>query len=84
VRIDIQVIEDSSDCETCGVNYSAGGIVKVDGRAVYRFEPVADCFGGDHMEVPDLLVIGLAKVGIEVYVDNESWLDDIKKEGIDA
>jgi len=59
MRIDIETLSDEHDCETCGGSYATGGIVKVDGREFFRFEPFAYCFDEKSLEPDDLLAIVL-------------------------
>jgi hypothetical protein len=72
MRIDIDTLSDEHDCETCGGSYATGGIVKVDGREFFRFEPFAYCFDEKSLEPDDLLAIVLDLVGIKVYVDGQN------------
>jgi hypothetical protein len=70
MKIEIFTIEDQHECETCGSSWADGGLIKIDGREVFRFEPVANCFDGHSLSPDDLLAIALHKAGIEVYIED--------------
>lgn len=73
MKIEIEVLTDDHDCETCGSNWAEGGVVRVDGQEVLRREPLATCFGSEHFSESDLLVMALKKLGHEVLVDGEPY-----------
>ncbi len=49
MKIEIERLSDSSDCDQAGCSggYSTGAIVKFDDEVVIELIPVAACFGGD-------------------------------------
>lgn len=69
MKIDIKLMTDDHDCETCGSTWAEGGVVYVDGKEVLRREPVAYCYGTPTFSEHDLLVMALKKIGIQVMVD---------------
>lgn len=47
MKIDIEWIEDYTDCELCGSDTASGAIVKIDGtQCDFDVEPVAACYDG--------------------------------------
>lgn len=44
--IEIEWLWDEQDCELCGWTCSKGAIVKLNGEAIIRLEPVAHCYNG--------------------------------------
>ena len=73
MKIEIEVLTDDHDCETCGSNWAEGGVVRVDGKEVLRREPVAYCYGVPSFSEHELLVMALKKIGVEVTVDGEPF-----------
>lgn len=73
MKIEIETSNDTHDCETCGSTWAEGGTVTIDGEVVLDLEPLAHCFGGQNYSETDLLVMALAKVGIDVDVDGGKW-----------
>lgn len=71
MKIEIYTMTDSSDCETCGMNYDEGGYVLVDGVEIFRYEPGAACWGNANYDADDLLHLSLEKIGVTVTVDDE-------------
>lgn len=47
MKISVEYLTDSSECETCGGSYAQGFICRVDGKERIRRTPVASCLGGD-------------------------------------
>ena len=72
MKIEIETITDSHDCETCGRSWAEGGVVYVDGKEVLRREPVSYCYGVPSFSEHDLLVMALKKIGVEVTVDGSA------------
>lgn len=70
-KIEIWTERVSSDCDTCGFNYDEGGTVFIDDVEVYRYDPVASCWGNANFSCDELLVKALLKLGIEVSVDGK-------------
>lgn len=73
MKIDIKLMTDDHDCETCGSTWAEGGVVYVDGKEVLRREPVAYCYGTPTFSEHDLLVMALKKIGIQVMVDGNPF-----------
>jgi len=71
--IKIETKTDSHDCETCGGSWADGGSVYIDGELILHREPLAYCYGVPSYSESDLLVMALAKVGIEVLVDGSKY-----------
>lgn len=73
MKIEIEVLADYHECETCGYSSAGGGIVYVDGEEVLRRCPVAYCYGSADFSESDLLVMALKKIGTEVLVDGNYY-----------
>ena len=73
MKIEIEMMSDTHDCETCGGSWAMGGVVYVDGEEVLRREPVAYCYGVPTFSEYDLLVMALKKIGVEVKVDGKQF-----------
>ena len=73
MKIEIETMIDSHECETCGYSAAYGGIVYIDGKEALRREPIAYCYGAPSFDEDALLVMALKKIGIDVFVDNERY-----------
>ena len=73
MKIEIESNNDQYECETCGMDWAQGGIVKVDGEVIIDLPAVAHCYGGQSYSEDDLLVMALKKMGIDVFVDGERY-----------
>lgn len=62
-RIEIEWLEDSSDCETCGPSYADGAIVKIDGAVALDMTPVAGCLNGSGHDSREVLMAVLRHLG---------------------
>lgn len=71
MKIEIWTEYDETYCETCGVSYAEGGKVIVDGKEVICITPWASCYDGEGASEWELLILALAKVGINVTVDGQ-------------
>jgi len=71
--IDIETMDDSHECETCGISVAYGGVVYIDGKEVLRREPSAYCYDDPSFDEDALLVMALKKIGIDVFVDGERY-----------
>lgn len=69
MRIDIETNDDIHYCETCGLNFAEGGVVKVDGVEVLRRDASAHCYAGTSYNEDELLVMALNKMGHDVFVN---------------
>ena len=73
MEIKVNMWEDYHDCETCGYSYASGGEVCIDGELVISKPPMASCFGGDHCDHDELLILALKEVGINVDINWERF-----------
>lgn len=48
MKIKIEWLTDSNECETCGGGYAEGAKVWIDDALALDLTPHADCFGSDH------------------------------------
>lgn len=67
-RIEIEWLDDTSDCETCGISYAEGASVRVDGVTVIEMTPRAHCFGGDNYYDAVVWLAVLAHFGLAIAV----------------
>lgn len=72
MKIEIFTETASNNCDTCGDNYDEGGYVLVDGKEVFRYDPVASCWGNANYNEGDLLFLALKALGHDVTVDGET------------
>ena len=49
-RFSIEWLEDTYECEDCGMSWAEGAIVKLDGEIILEMLPVAHCYGGKHWD----------------------------------
>jgi hypothetical protein len=73
MKVEIEVLTDSHDCETCGCSWAEGGVVYVDGVEVLVRKPSAYCYNSPSFSESDLLVMALTKLGHEVLVDGSRY-----------
>ena len=71
MKIEIFTAHDMNDCETCGTDYDEGGHVLIDGKEVFRYDPLAACWGNANYSEGDLLFLALRAIGVEIMVDGE-------------
>jgi hypothetical protein len=71
MKIEIFTEHDSSYCETCGSNYDEGGYVLIDGVEIFRYIPLAACWGNANYDESDLLFKALEVLGHTITVDGE-------------
>lgn len=45
-KLTIERLSDESDCETCGMSWAEGAVVKLNDQTILELEPFASCFGG--------------------------------------
>lgn len=65
-KIEIEWLEDSSDCETCSGGYAEGAVVKIDGKATLDMTPHASCFGGTSYSQDEVYQRVFAHLGHEL------------------
>jgi len=46
---------DESDCETCGMSWSDGADVYIDGELAFQKAPIAHCYAGESFSPEDIL-----------------------------
>lgn len=63
MKITIQWMEDSTDCETCGSSYASGAVVLFDDEEVIDLSPAAHCYDGSSYEPCDVYRAILEKLG---------------------
>lgn len=73
MKIEIKVLTDVRDCETCGSSWAEGGFVYVDGVMVLERIPSAHCYNSPSFSESDLLVMALTKLGHEILVDGSKY-----------
>lgn len=66
MKIEIEWLHDSSNCDTCGMTYAEGARVTIDGKVALELTPVAHCFGGDNYDESDVYKRILEHLGHEV------------------
>jgi hypothetical protein len=83
MKIEIEWISDSHDCETCGGSYAEGAVVKFDGDVVVDMTPFAHCFDSVnftsdqvHSAILELLGHEVVETTIETGYDYESEQDE--------
>ena len=73
MRIEIETLTDSHECDTCGCSYADGGIVKIDGVVVLERIPSAYCYDAPSFSESDLLVMALKSIGFTIEVDGHPY-----------
>lgn len=76
MKIEVFTERDSSYCDTCGTNYDEGGYVLIDGKEVFRYTPLASCWGNAMYDESDLILLALKEIGVDITVDGDapfSW-----------
>ena len=64
-KVKVECLSDYYECETCGGSYAQGGRLWINDDLVWEVVPVADCFGSDHYDLEEILIIALKKLGFE-------------------
>lgn len=67
--ISIKRIHDEFDCETCGMDWADGAIIKIDDKFEYELTPIAHCYNGQSYSEEEILIDILNKLGYEVKWD---------------
>lgn len=65
MKITIQWLHDSHDCDSCGPSYASGAHVRI-GDASLVFNPVAHCFDSEDWTMAEIYEEILAHLGHEV------------------
>lgn len=71
MKIKIEELYDSNDCETCGGGYESGGRVFFDGELVWEYVPHAGCYDNEYFDRTYMLQKALELLGHEVENDDE-------------
>lgn len=80
--IEIEWLKDSVECDRCGWNMADGAAVSIDGRQVFRLNPVAACFDGEDYDQADVFRRILEHFGRWTSIENEDeLLAEIRKLG---
>ena len=70
MKIKIEWLYDSHDCETCGTDYALGAHVQI-GDASLHFEPVAHCYDGSDWTMAEVYEEILKHLGHELEIVDE-------------
>lgn len=66
MKIRIENVVDTQDCETCGTSWADGYIVYLDNELFLEFSPLAACWDGVTYERDYVYAQILSKLGYEV------------------
>lgn len=66
MKIWVEFISDSSDCDTCGSNWAQGAVVKFEDGRQLDMSPMAACYGGTHYDDVSVYQAILEELGHEV------------------
>lgn len=69
MKIEIQWLEDSYECEDCGTSWATGAVVTFDGEVVIDKPPLAHCYGGSSIDPEQVYKEIFEKLGHTI-VDN--------------
>lgn len=84
MKIEIEWISDSNDCETCGGGYASGAVVKFDGDVVVDMTPHAHCFDSVDYSADQVHAAILDLLGHEVIqTTTDTGYSDSDDEGYD-
>lgn len=59
-------LQDSHDCETCGLSWSEGAVVRLNGQVLVDRTPCATCFGSKSYSSDEVHLAVLSALGLEV------------------
>lgn len=65
-EITIEWLEDTYECEDCGMSWAEGAIVKLDGETILEMPPLAHCYGGADYSETDVYKAILVELGYGV------------------
>lgn len=68
MKIEIEALGDSYECDTCGWSDAYGAKVYFDGELVLDMTPVAHCTGGNNYTDEDIFTAILQKLGHTVEI----------------
>lgn len=66
MKLTVERLQDTHDCETCGMSWANGFRVTLDGNVIVDLKPSAHCFGGNNYGEQRLLFAVLDHLGYEV------------------
>lgn len=66
MRIEIEWLTDTTECETCGTSWAEGARVTIDGDVALDLVPSAHCFGGTEYSQVEVYRRILTHLGHEV------------------
>jgi hypothetical protein len=66
MKIGIEYLSDTYDCDDCGTSWADGYRVYKDGELWFEMTPLAHCFGGTNFEYKDLFEEIMLRLGHEV------------------
>lgn len=78
-QLEVTLLEDHHDCETCGSAFAQGALVRLNGEVVVDRTPCAHCFGSNSFPLDRVLYETLERLGYEVTVvpsASEAGLDE--------
>lgn len=67
-QLEVTLLEDHHDCETCGSAFAQGALVRLNGEVVVDRTPCAHCFGSKSYPLDQVLCEALERLGYEVKV----------------
>lgn len=67
-QLEVTLLEDHHDCETCGSAFAQGALVRLNGEVVVDRTPCAHCFGDKSYPLDQVLCEALERLGYEVKV----------------
>lgn len=62
----IEHLEDTHECDTCGISYADGYRATCNGEVIDEFTPVAHCYQPMHIELEDFLIDVMETLGYKV------------------
>lgn len=68
MKIEIEALTDSYECDTCGWSDAYGANVYFDGELAIDLIPVANCYGGKNYTDEDIFTAILNKLGHTVEI----------------
>ena len=68
MKITVERLDDSWDCEACGSSWAQGGRIFKDGVFWFELTPSAHCFDGDNYEDEDILIKIIEQLGHDVTI----------------
>lgn len=69
-QLEVTLLEDHHDCETCGSSFAQGALVRLNGEVVVDRTPCAHCFGSNSFPLDRVLYETLERLGFTVTVES--------------